>query len=242
MRGVRHGYKPYAWGTTRAVFNNTKFPGRRQIDRAALRAAAAELRWHDDDIVDQVGEGGVEVRSEAELITVLSSHQQGLLGQAQAAAKAVAADLAQEWVAPPVRHLLYVPFRLQPRDVVLQQRQRVSTAVDGSLHVGEYDKPRVTTNASFGGIDSVNAGVPEAERVVRLPRVQELARALAIIGACARFAPTAAQALVAALYVVDDKSAYRFCPVQHANLWTQCFIWRDAEEWAAVVVDFTDAW
>eukprot|EP00965_Chrysotila_dentata_P031046 1034001-Pleurochrysis_carterae.AAC.1 len=36
----------------------TSFAGRRQLDRAALRAAAAALRWHDKDIVAQVGEGG----------------------------------------------------------------------------------------------------------------------------------------------------------------------------------------
>eukprot|EP00965_Chrysotila_dentata_P111662 3692543-Pleurochrysis_carterae.AAC.1 len=39
---------------------NTEFPGRCQIDRPALRAAAAELGWPDADIVGQVGEGGVE--------------------------------------------------------------------------------------------------------------------------------------------------------------------------------------
>eukprot|EP00965_Chrysotila_dentata_P044849 1489998-Pleurochrysis_carterae.AAC.1 len=93
--------------------------------------------------------------------------------------------MAEEWVAPPMRHLPFVPCRLQPRDVILQSRQRVSTAADGTLRVEDYDKPRVTTNSSFGGADSVNAGVPEAERVVRLPRVQELARALAIIGTVA---------------------------------------------------------
>eukprot|EP00965_Chrysotila_dentata_P001227 39930-Pleurochrysis_carterae.AAC.1 len=37
---------------------HTEFPGRRQINRAALRAAAAEMRWHDEDIVDQAVEGG----------------------------------------------------------------------------------------------------------------------------------------------------------------------------------------
>eukprot|EP00965_Chrysotila_dentata_P173795 5737413-Pleurochrysis_carterae.AAC.1 len=48
---------------------HTCFPGRRQIDRGALRAAAATLQWHDEDLLGQVGEGGVEVRSECELIT-----------------------------------------------------------------------------------------------------------------------------------------------------------------------------
>ena len=38
----------------------TPFPGKRQIDRAALRRVAAMLEWHDTDIVEQVGEGGVD--------------------------------------------------------------------------------------------------------------------------------------------------------------------------------------
>eukprot|EP00965_Chrysotila_dentata_P179275 5919839-Pleurochrysis_carterae.AAC.1 len=48
---------------------NTEFPGRRQINREALRAAAAAMQWADPDIVRQVGEGGVEVRSGCELLT-----------------------------------------------------------------------------------------------------------------------------------------------------------------------------
>eukprot|EP00965_Chrysotila_dentata_P069497 2295829-Pleurochrysis_carterae.AAC.1 len=76
---------------------DTQFPGRRQVDRAALRAAAAELQWADEDIVGQAGEGGMEARSACELITVLAFHHPGLLAQAPAAAKAVAADLAEEW-------------------------------------------------------------------------------------------------------------------------------------------------
>eukprot|EP00965_Chrysotila_dentata_P077870 2568836-Pleurochrysis_carterae.AAC.1 len=67
---------------------HTTFPGARQLDRAALRAAAAELRWPDTDIVAQAGEGGVEARSSCELLTVLAFHHPGLLDQAAAAAKA----------------------------------------------------------------------------------------------------------------------------------------------------------
>eukprot|EP00965_Chrysotila_dentata_P111906 3701098-Pleurochrysis_carterae.AAC.1 len=38
-------------------------------------------------------------------------------------------------------------------------------------------------------------------------------------------------------YVADAESAYKFCPVQRADLWTQCFIWWDAEGKAGAVVD-----
>eukprot|EP00965_Chrysotila_dentata_P031971 1065729-Pleurochrysis_carterae.AAC.1 len=83
----------------------TTFPGRRQLDRQALRRAAAALHWHDDDIVAQAGEGGVEAHAECDLTTVLAFHHQGLLEQAAAAATAVDADLAEEWVSAPTRHL-----------------------------------------------------------------------------------------------------------------------------------------
>eukprot|EP00965_Chrysotila_dentata_P075288 2486405-Pleurochrysis_carterae.AAC.1 len=76
---------------------DTRFPGRRQVDSAVLRAAAAELRWDDEDIVGQAGGEGMKARSACELITVLAFHHPGLLEQAPAAAKAVAADLEEEW-------------------------------------------------------------------------------------------------------------------------------------------------
>eukprot|EP00965_Chrysotila_dentata_P073238 2419558-Pleurochrysis_carterae.AAC.1 len=60
---------PERCAPVRRSTRQTNFPGRRQVDRPALRAAAAELRWHDRDILEQVGEGGMEVRSDCELIT-----------------------------------------------------------------------------------------------------------------------------------------------------------------------------
>eukprot|EP00965_Chrysotila_dentata_P022682 751114-Pleurochrysis_carterae.AAC.1 len=48
---------------------HTDSEGARQVDRGALRAAAATMQWTDVDIVEQVGEGGVEVRSGCELLT-----------------------------------------------------------------------------------------------------------------------------------------------------------------------------
>eukprot|EP00965_Chrysotila_dentata_P114573 3786868-Pleurochrysis_carterae.AAC.1 len=131
---------------------------------------AHELAWHDVDVIAQAGEGGVEPRAQCELLTVLTFHHPGLLEHATAAAAAVEADLREGWVAPPVRHLPFVPCRLQPRDVILQVRQRVVQETNGATRVEDYQKPRVTTNSSFGGQDGVNAAVPEEERVVALPR------------------------------------------------------------------------
>eukprot|EP00965_Chrysotila_dentata_P155489 5137472-Pleurochrysis_carterae.AAC.1 len=56
-----------------------QFPGARQLDRAALRAVAEALDWADMDIVAQAGEGGVEVPSGCELLTVLAFHHPGLV-------------------------------------------------------------------------------------------------------------------------------------------------------------------
>eukprot|EP00965_Chrysotila_dentata_P057379 1903170-Pleurochrysis_carterae.AAC.1 len=138
-------------------------------------------------------------------------------------------------MAPPVRHLPFVPCRLQPRDVILQARQRVVQEADGTTREEDCQKPRVNTNSSFGGPDGVNAAVPETERVVALPRVQALARALAIVDTVGR-EEGAGDEERAAAYVVDAESAYRFCPVQIADVWLLCFVWFNDEGNAGVVI------
>eukprot|EP00965_Chrysotila_dentata_P093670 3095670-Pleurochrysis_carterae.AAC.1 len=140
------------------------------------------MEWKDREIVLQAGEGGVEVRSGCELLTVLAFYHPGLLSQAEAAAAAVVADTREGCVARPTRHLPFVPCRLQPRDVILQARQRLVEDRAGGNGLEHYSKPRVTTtDASFGGDDGVNADVPQAERTVVLPRVRQLAWALAVV-------------------------------------------------------------
>eukprot|EP00965_Chrysotila_dentata_P157877 5216307-Pleurochrysis_carterae.AAC.1 len=84
----------------------------------------------------------MEVRSECELLTVLAFHHPGLVAQAAAAAAAVEADWAEEWIARPTRHLPFVPCRLQPRDVILQARQRVVDDGMGGSRLEHYSKPR----------------------------------------------------------------------------------------------------
>lgn len=211
---------------------HTIFRGARQIDRAAIRRVAAELRWHDDDIVEQCGEGGVEVRSACVLDTVLSFHHLGLRDNIGAAAKVVEADWKEEWVDRPVRHLPFVPCRVLPRNVIMQERSRLVPGAEGEAPTLElYLKPRVTMDLSAGGERAVNAGVSADERYVRLPTVQQHARGLAI---CDTAGGTQARA---ASYIVDAESAYRFCPVQEADLWTQCFLWWGDDGRAGVCVD-----
>jgi hypothetical protein len=94
----------------------TVFPGHRQVDRAALRAAADELGWHDDDIMGQVGEGGVEARSGCDLSTVLSFHHQGLAEHIASVDKIVAAELGEGWLDAPRLELPFVPAKVLPRN------------------------------------------------------------------------------------------------------------------------------
>ena len=59
----------------------------------------------------------------------------------------------------------------------MQSRTRLAAEGGG---IEEYLKPRVTTDASVGGIMAVNAGVRAEDRGVQLPTAQNLARAWAI--------------------------------------------------------------
>ena len=211
----------------------TVFPGR-QLDRAEVRRVAQLLQWDDSDLIDQIGEGGVEVRAECELVTSLVFHHESLLREVRRAEADVAKHVEEEWVAPPVRHLPFAPCRLQPRGVVMQARSRLRE--DGTLE--EYMKPRITTDASFGGPDSVNASVPDLERGVVLPSTQTLGRGWAICQSAFDGAPAheGGSAQVQG-YCIDAESAYSFCPVQRADLWMQCFCWWDRGGTAGVAVD-----
>ena len=219
----------------------TSFPGKRQVDREAIRRVAALLAWHDEDIVDQVGEGGVEVRSDCTFDIVLAYHHPSLTSEIGLAESTVAAHIAEEWVAPPTRHLPYVPCRLQPRGVVMQPRARL---LPDGVTLEEYDKPRITTDSSFGGPDSVNAGVSDVDRTVALPSIQTLARGWAICQAAydqpaSQPAPQPHPPVQPRVqgYCIDAESAYSFCPIQHADLWTQCFVWWDAAGHTGVAQD-----
>jgi hypothetical protein len=204
-------------------------PGERQLNKAKVREVASLLDWHDLDIIDQIGEGGVEVRSDCSLDIVLAFHHDSLLSEVSMAEASVRDHIGEEWVAPPVRHLPFVPCRLQPRGVVMQHRARLLP--DGKT-LQEYEKPRITTDSSYGGVDSVNAGVHASERSVMLPSIQSLAQGWAICQSSldSSDAPAAG-------YCIDAESAYSFCHIQEADLWTQCFVWWDSDSTAGVAVD-----
>ena len=215
---------------------DTVFPGKRQIDRAAMRAVADELGWDrvDSDIVSQMGEGGVEARSNCALETVLAWHHNGVADHPEAATAAVEKDWEEQWASRPTRHLPFVPCRVLPRNVVMQERVRLlpGETADGRPRIEAYDKPRITQNSSDGDENSVNAGVDDDETFVQLPTIQRYARGWAICDTAGEADGARAEG-----YVVDAESAYRFCPVQKADWWTQCFMWWDEDGRAGVCVD-----
>ena len=224
---------PHACVPVARSSRDTPFRGERQLDRAALRAAAHALAWHDTDIVTQAGEGGIEARSNCELETVLAFHHQGLMAEVDAADKVIKGDWEEEWADRPIPHLPFVPCRLLPRNVVMQERHRV---LPDGVNVEVYFKPRITQDSSHGDEDSVNAGVPGEERYIALPTVQQLGRAVAICDT-AGTADDGEGRVRATPYCVDAESAFRFCPMQEADLWTQCFVWWEGDGDAGVCVD-----
>ena len=216
---------------------NSAFPGSKQIDRAALRSIAAEMEWTDTDIVDQVGHGGVEPRSECPLTTVLAWHHNGLVeGPSPQPSASSPPTSLKSGSRPPVPHLPYVPCRALPRNVLFQTRTR--KLASGELE--EYEKPRISTDASDGAELSVNGGVPQRETGTELPTVQQFARGLAIVDTAADSAdgpPAGAPRAVG--YAVDATSAFRFLPLQWRWLWTSCFLWWEVGGDGELLVGFS---
>lgn len=220
---------------------DTVFPGRRQANRGQLRAIARELRWHDRDIVNQVGEGGVEPRSACDMDSVFAFHHRGVAANLAAVRQVMDTHKKEEWITPILPHPPMVPCKCIPRNVVMQERMRASTS--GELET--YLKPRVTSNSSFGGPESVNGGVPQADRYVRLPTVQDFGRGAAIVNAATSFDaadPDSKASTVddggaapegtasgsdgkGGVCAVDLESAYSFLVIQRADWWTQVFFW-----------------
>ena len=209
----------------------TPITGAKRIDPAAFQKMAADLNWPDTDIVRQVGGGGIESNSACEPLTVLAWHHSGLVANTADAAKVLDHEIAEQWASQPITHLPYVPIRILPRNIVLQLKYRRSAtpATRSDVPTVEaYLKPRCTMDGSYGGIDSVNAGVPPSDRDVTLPSIQMFAKALGILALAADGGATnpPTEALP---YCVDATCAYSFVHVQRAHLWQQCYLWRNPE-------------
>ena len=197
-----------------------------RINRARLRALAAELGWGDHDLLGQAGEGGLESRSGCSLDMVLSFHHLGAIEHFGAANKIISGDVAKGLVVGPFGLPPFAPTRALPRNVVFQTRSRV--LADKSVE--DYEKPRVTTNSSDGegGVGSdgrpmaVNEAVPLDERAIVLPTVRQFGRGAAVVDEAG-----AEDGLHAELYVCDLSSAFRFTAIQVLDWWEHVFLWID---------------
>ena len=209
---------------------STIFPGKKQLDRTALRVVAQQLGWADRDLLVQLGEGGIETRSQCGLDTVLSWHHAGLVEHFEAAAKVIDAEIAADWVTTPTAHLPFVPCRVIPRNVVLQERQRLRD--DGSLE--SFMKPRITTNLSANPASTVaiNEGVHGFDRSTVLPTNRDLGLAAMIVDDIASTSGHQAE-----FYALDLEAAFRFVVMQRADWWQLCFLWVDEHGRAGVSID-----
>ena len=128
---------------------DTVFPGTEQMDRRWLREGAAALGWSDLDLLDQLGEGGLESRSELPRDTVVARHpwrhHPGFFANAAAAIKTVHDDLGKRWVRPPpkrtkhrVGHPPTIPCHADPRDVVMRELIRAKKGADGAWELEAY--------------------------------------------------------------------------------------------------------
>ena len=155
---------------------DTEFPGRR-VDSDAYRRQAEQLGWAEYDVVQHVASGGVEMRSKRVPATVLSFHHRGLAENFPAAKEVVSKEIAERWTQPLRAGMRYNPSVYNPRNVVVQMRQKIES--DGS--VVEYAKPRVTTDLSWGDDSTaINANMPEGYTTLAVPTVQQGARGAAV--------------------------------------------------------------
>ena len=92
----------------------------------------------------------------------------------------VDADTSEGWISVGSPHLQFVPSRLVPKNVIAKSTWRLGS--DGLAT--SVQKWRVTTDDSIAapGADSRNDGIDRDEiSNVRLPTVQQLARAAAVV-------------------------------------------------------------
>ena len=199
---------------------HTVFPGDKQLDRANLREAARELGWDDDNTLLQGGEGGTEIASSCSLSTVLATHHSGVWDHFDAAKEAVDKEEAEQWASLGSIHPPTVPVRVNPRDVIMQERSRPLP----SGVVEHYQKPRITMNLSHevnkGDKDSVNAGISADDRSMTMPSPRTLGHGLAH----AQNAFDRAGVDVDG-YCIDCEAAYSFCVVQSADVWLCSYLW-----------------
>ena len=188
------------------------------------------LHWPDKDMLHQIAVTGAEGRSACERDTVIMGHHKGLRSNYLPARKEVAAGLKRGWIREGRLHLVTVPARLVPKNVVPRQQWKMVMGELRSVH-----KWRVTTDDSIesiaGDIRSRNKAMPREDWAdMSLPSPQTLAEAVAQIRSVAAKMGIVAQAAALeriALWALDLSDAYREIEVNRSEWWQQGFVWYD---------------
>ena len=226
---------PYRCVPCQPSTEDTRLPGP-QLDRAAYRAAAARVGLADEEVVRQAGGGGIEAGADISLDMVLAFHHDGVLSHFTAAAEVIVADAENEFIEGPYALPAFVPTRLGPRNVVMQDRPRLLPS--GELEW--YEKARVTFNLAYGiplahgarpppgapvsdrfQVAPPNAGVPRASTSVELPSPADFCEGAAIVGDLAR--EEAGIDVEGA--AIDVSNAYSYLYQQRLDWWFHSFIW-----------------
>jgi hypothetical protein len=169
---------------------------------------------------------------------VLRFHHGGVQHNFKAVDGIVASDLEAGFLAGPFCYCPPTePFRSLPRNVVLQSRFK--QAEDGTFF--EWDKPRATTNSSFGPeleealcarrgmgrlpMDSPNAGLSTVQTTTAMPTAQRHGAEAAVVDAFGSDGGVHGGA-----YSTDRTNAFSFLPTDRAEWWLQGFVWDPSSE------------
>lgn len=214
---------------------DTVFPAAKQASRAAFRFVAEQMGWDevDPDIVQQHGEGGVELRSDNGLLFEVSLHHMGTYADFDKADATVRSDVAEQWAQGGFELPPTFPFCGMPRNMVYKLSAKVDEK-DGTLSY--VRKGRITHDLSFGEA-AANAHLinPDDARL-RLPTVQAHGRAQGTISAMGMPreqrsgtgsgpSSTRRERIRALPWGVDLSSAYQWVVMQFADTWMLGFVW-----------------
>jgi len=205
-------------------------PVTHSLDRAFFAQWGKRLAWADEDMVQQIAVTGAEGRSDCSLDTVIMGHHGGLRENYLPARASVANDTARGWMTQGRRHLVTVPSRLVPKNVVARKQWKLVLS-----ELISVTKWRVTTDDSIesvaGDIRSRNAAMDRGTwGDMGLPAPQTLGEAVAIMRSTATAMGIHASAVVLeriALWALDLSDAYREIEVNRSEWWQQGFIWYD---------------
>ena len=198
---------------------HTEFDGPRQVSRPAVRQMASDTGWYevDPDIVDTVGEGGVESRSFCGRHSVFQWHAPGATEHYASANDIAVAEHRDAWLLGAYSLPPFEPSRTVSQNVIMQARTRPDP--DSIEGFARYEKARNLTNLS-GGPDDGNSGILRGDRAIAMPSAQTHAAGCGVVDAIGRTA-----GLHCDQHTIDCSAAYCFLLTQRAEWWMQLAFW-----------------